>query len=92
MENPIKFLKDSSSKCWASLTKTQYEAKRAKPVPGMEPPRYKYLGLTLNYNLRFEKHIRNTLQKARGPRVALYPMLNPFNRRYPSASTHTFHG
>lgn len=36
----------------------------------------KYLGVTLNYNLKFDKHIRNTLQKARGARAALYPVLN----------------
>lgn len=36
----------------------------------------KYLGVTLNYNLKFEKHVRNTLQKARGARAALYPILN----------------
>lgn len=36
----------------------------------------KYLGVTLNYNLRFEKHIRLTLQKSRGARAALYPVLN----------------
>ncbi|KAL4091049.1 hypothetical protein QTP88_025790 [Uroleucon formosanum] len=36
----------------------------------------KYLGVTLNYNLRFEKHTRATIQKARGARAALYPILN----------------
>jgi len=42
----------------------------------------KYLGVTLNYNLKFEKHVRNTLQKARGARAALYPILNR-NRALP---------
>jgi len=36
----------------------------------------KYLGVTLNYNLSFEKHIRTTIQKACGARAALYPVLN----------------
>jgi hypothetical protein len=36
----------------------------------------KYLGITLNYNLGFNKHIKNILQKARGAWTALYPTLN----------------
>lgn len=37
----------------------------------------KYLRVTLNYNqIRFEKHIRNTLQKSSGTRAVLYTVLN----------------
>jgi len=36
----------------------------------------KYLGVTLNYNLSFEKHIKTTFRKARVTRAALYPVLN----------------
>lgn len=66
---------DGSSKCWASLPKTQYEAKRAKPLPGKKPP------CSIPWNdselqPKIRKHIRNTLQITSIIRSALYPVLN----------------
>lgn len=36
----------------------------------------KYLGVTLDQRLNMNEHIKNTVQKARGARAALYPILN----------------
>ncbi|CAI6347818.1 unnamed protein product [Macrosiphum euphorbiae] len=36
----------------------------------------KYLGVTFNHDLSFDKHIQNTIRKARGARAALHPILN----------------
>ncbi|CAI6359445.1 unnamed protein product [Macrosiphum euphorbiae] len=36
----------------------------------------KYLGVTFNNDISFDKHIQNTIRKARGARAALHPILN----------------
>ena len=39
----------------------------------------KYLGIIFNYNLGFKKHIKITLQKVRGTRTALYPIIHHYS-------------
>jgi hypothetical protein len=39
-------------------------------------PKAKYLGVTLQSNISMNAHVKLTIQKARGARAALYPVLN----------------
>ena len=45
----------------------------------------KYLGITFNHDLSFDKHIQNTIRKARGARAALYLVLGR-NSAFPLAN------